>query len=481
MSTGAAAASSAFPLRGLLDRVTLEIRLRRAEAGAWRGALWGSLVAVVVLVFKQAVGDVAVPAACGAVLLGAIAWALRSALRPVSPSISARLADSTLQLNDRISSALEWSGRAEAQPMTRALVADAVDRVAEKGDFRRRRFLARQTTRESRFLALPLVAMAVLIALPPVPGPSEWLEQLRAERARNEGTSVSLLEKLKQLGGDLLQKNPFASQDAAASATPEGRSATEASEFKDKAIAKQKSDFSSFVKKGDERLRMLERTDRLPDLQSDFASSKYKMLLKKSQELSAGKGPGQMSQAKLAQILREMERMGKRGGDWSEDVNEGFEALNEGNMDEAMQAVESALGKIREAENRQRASKSLRGGRDATDDPDASRSDSSQTAMNDIERRGGYSQAKGGPSKGAPTSRLRSTPYDTGVQGQRGGRMPSYETQNTGRPGALGQQLQYMGEMGQYRRQMEDAIAREQVPRDYHGQIRDYFKSLGEQ
>ena len=49
------------------------------------------------------------------------------------------------------------------------------------------------------------------------------------------------------------------------------------------------------------------------------------------------------------------------------------------------------------------------------------------------------------------------------------------------RPGALGAQLQYMGEIGQYRRQMEDAIAREQIPRDYHNQIRDYFKSLQEQ
>ena len=32
----------------------------------------------------------------------------------------------------------------------------------------------------------------------------------------------------------------------------------------------------------------------------------------------------------------------------------------------------------------------------------------------------------------------------------------------------------------QYRKMMEDAIAREQVPRDYHGQIKDYFQSLDE-
>ena len=52
---------------------------------------------------------------------------------------------------------------------------------------------------------------------------------------------------------------------------------------------------------------------------------------------------------------------------------------------------------------------------------------------------------------------------------------------STGRPGASGLQLQYLGEVGQYRCLMEDTIAREQVPRDYHSQIRDYFKSLGDQ
>jgi hypothetical protein len=481
MSASAAAASPAFPLQGLLGRVALQVRLRRAEAGAWRGAFWGALAAVAILVFKEPLGETAVPAALVALAVGAAAWALRSACRPVAPLTAARLADTTLGLHDRVSSALEWFGKAEAGPLSRALVADAVLRVGEISDLPRRRFLSRQPPREAQLLVIPLLAIAVLAYAPAMPGPGEWLQQLRAEKPRNESATVSLMDRLKQMGGNLLQKNPFAAQDAAASATPEGRSPTEAAEFKDKAISKNKSDFSSFIKKGDERLRMLERTDRLPDLQSDFASSKYRMLLRKSQELSAGKGPGQLSPAKLAQILREMERMGKRGGEWSDDVNEGFEALNEGNMDDAMEAVESALGKIRDAENRQRASKTLRGGRDATDEADASRSDQSSMAMNDIERRGGYSQAKGGASKGTPSSRLRSTPYDTGIQGQRGGRMPSYETQNTGRPGALGMQLQYLGEVGQYRRQMEDAIAREQVPRDYHNQIRDYFKSLTEQ
>ena len=32
----------------------------------------------------------------------------------------------------------------------------------------------------------------------------------------------------------------------------------------------------------------------------------------------------------------------------------------------------------------------------------------------------------------------------------------------------------------QYRKMMEDSISREQVPRDYHAQIKDYFQALDE-
>ena len=58
--------------------------------------------------------------------------------------------------------------------------------------------------------------------------------------------------------------------------------------------------------------------------------------------------------------------------------------------------------------------------------------------------------------------------------------MPTVETGQTSRPASIAQQLQTLGDLIQYRRQAEDAITREQVPRDYHDQIRDYFKSLQE-
>src|SRR5204863_534979 len=65
--------------------------------------------------------------------------------------------------------------------------------------------------------------------------------------------------------------------------------------FKDTAMSGARPDFNSFLKKGDERLKMLEQADRLPDLQSDFTQSQYKMMFQKSKSLTAGLRPDQIS------------------------------------------------------------------------------------------------------------------------------------------------------------------------------------------
>jgi hypothetical protein len=50
----------------------------------------------------------------------------------------------------------------------------------------------------------------------------------------------------------------------------------------------------------------------------------------------------------------------------------------------------------------------------------------------------------------------------------------------TGRGASMQSRLQYLGLVGQYRKMMEDAISREQVPRDYQAQVKEYFQSLDE-
>jgi hypothetical protein len=158
-----------------------------------------------------------------------------------------------------------------------------------------------------------------------------------------------------------------------------------------------------------------------------------------------------------------------------------------GQTDRAMEAMQRALDKMRAQDEAGRSGKNLKGGRES------SRGASSR------DRRGGGEG--GGPEdqdfgegegllpgkgrsnspKGEATGRLRASPYDVGVEGEtRRGRKEGYDTNLTGRGGQMGSRLQYLGVIGQYRKMMEDAIARESVPRDFHSQIKDYFQALDE-
>ena len=84
--------------------------------------------------------------------------------------------------------------------------------------------------------------------------------------------------------------------------------------FKDTSLGGRSPDFNSFVKKGDERIRMLEQVDRMPDLQRDFTQSQSKVVFQKSKELRGGLRPDQVSPEKLRELLNEMEQLGRKGG-----------------------------------------------------------------------------------------------------------------------------------------------------------------------
>jgi hypothetical protein len=256
--------------------------------------------------------------------------------------------------------------------------------------------------------------------------------------------------------------------------------------FKDTSLGTQRPDFNSFLKKGDERLKLLEQVDRLPDLQSDFTASQYKMVFRKTRALAGGLRPDQISPQKLRELLEEMERLGRKGGgNWGSDISEGMEALEYGQQDRALEAMEKALNKLRAMEEGQRrGGRGLRGGREA--DRGGERGRGSGGAGPD---EGDFGEGEGllpgrgksGSPKGDPTQRLRANPYDVGVEGEsRRGRKEGFDTNLTGRGGRSPSRLTYLGVIGQYRKAMEDALTREQVPRDYHEQIRDYFQSLDE-
>src|SRR6266849_4582562 len=242
-----------------------------------------------------------------------------------------------------------------------------------------RRIIPRRLPRGAKFVPVPLVLGLVLAAAPPIPLPQGGLPNFSVSRDEEE-------EKLKERGGDLQQaeRRQATRRDPVQRAEVQERTLTPrmggggqsqpgdlAAVFKDTSLAGRAPDFNSFLKKGDDRLRMLEQMDRLPDLQSDFTQNQARMVLQKAKALRGGLDPNKkVSPEKLRELLSEMERLGRKNGgqgqgNWSGDAYEGMEALEGGQTDKAMEAMERALNKMRSMEERGRDGKGLKGGRES--------------------------------------------------------------------------------------------------------------------
>jgi hypothetical protein len=474
----------------LVKQVTSQVRWRRAEHYALRAAFYGLLLSLAPLAAKAVLGRWALPLAGGVTVLAAVVGLGYGLSRRVAPLDAARLADREFGLADRLTTALEHGHRAES-PMVSALVSDAVERVE---GLPARQIVRRVVPREVRVLPLPVAVALVLVLAPPVPVPSARFFQHMsqapdAEQVADRPDAAVLEERARPFPRDPLRPPSFEERDfAQRSGTGSGATAGDLSAiFKDTSLASQRPDFNSFLKKGDERLKLLEKVDRLPDLQSDFTASQYKMVFRKSKELRSGLSPGQVSPKKLRELLDEMEKLGRKGGgSWSQDAAEGMDALEQGQQDRALEAMEKALGKMRAMEERDRSGKNLKGGRDGDRSGrgrERGRGDGMSPDEQDPGEGEGLLPGKGtSPSrKGEATQRLRASPFDAAVDGEsRRGRKNSYDTNMTGRGGKMDSRLQYLGLIGQYQKMMEDTITREQIPRDYHTQIKDYFQSLEE-
>jgi hypothetical protein len=474
----------------LVRRVTAQVRRRRIEHYALRGAFWGSVAAVVLLAFKGPLADWALPAAVAAVLVGALAGGLWGGLKRTSPADAARLADRAWGLDDRVATAIDWANRPDRTPLVDSLIADTLARIER---LEPRRAARRVIPRDGRFLPIPLAVAVVLALAPAIPVPSGRLPDFslggQEEQAEQRATGTLVDDRARPATKERLKPPSFEEREFAARAggTGAAMSGDLSAIFKDTALSAQRPDFQSFLKKGDERLKLLEQADRLPDLQSDFTASQYKMVFRKSKSLSSGMKPDQISPQKLKELLEEMERLGRKGGaNWQGDAAEGMEALEGGEPDRAMHAMQRALDKMRAQDEASRSGKNLKGGRESSrggQGRDRRGGEGGGPEDQDFGEGEGMMPGKGRSTspKGEATARLRGNPYDVGVEGEsRRGRKEGYDTNMTGRAGQMGSRLQYLGVIGQYRKMMEDAIARESVPRDFHTQIKDYFQALDE-
>ena len=483
-------------LERLVRQVMREVRLRRAEYWALRGLFAGAIVGALPLIFRESLGTVAFAAAGGLLLLGALAGALGGYLRSVTLADAARLADRGFGFQDRVATALEWANHPERTALVDALVADTVARVERRDG---RRIIPRILPREAKFVPLPLALGLALALAPPIPLPTGGLPNFTAktddeERPADRGGKLESDERARAAKRDVLpradlQERTMAPRQGAGGPTQAGDLAAV---FKDTSLGAKSTDFNAFLKKGDERIRMLEQVDRLPDLQKDFTQSQHKAMFQRAKELRSGGLKGdQFSPEKMRELLNEMEKLGRKGGGqgspWSGDINEGMEALEQGQNDKAMDAMERALNKLRSMEEQGRDGKGLKGGRES--ERRGSQRGGSRGQNSGPGDEGEFPEGEGlfpgkgksGSPKGDPTQRLRGSPFDVGVEGQsRSGTKEGMDTNLLGRGANTPSRLQYLGVVGQYRKMMEEAIAREQVPRDYQNQVKQYFQSLDE-
>src|SRR5262245_35390366 len=133
----------------LVRQVASQVRWRRAEHYGLRGAFYGSLAAVALLVFKLSLGVAAVPAAVGLAVAGALIGVVWGLVKAVPSADAARLADRAFGLDDRVATALEWAGRPDRTPLVDALVADATERTSSLA---MRQIVRRRTSREAKLL-----------------------------------------------------------------------------------------------------------------------------------------------------------------------------------------------------------------------------------------------------------------------------------------------------------------------------------------
>jgi hypothetical protein len=484
----------------LVADVARQIRLRRAEFYGLRGLLWGAVAAVLPLALKESLGLWSYVYAALLLVVGGGAGALWGYLMKLPLAEAARLADRGYGLQDRMSTALEWAARADRTPIVEALVTDATARAEQMVT---RRIIPRRIPREAKFVPVPLVLGLVLAAAPPIPLPHAGLPNFSVSREEEDE------EKAKDRSGDMQQaerrqatrRDPVQRADVQERSVPprlggggQSQPGDLSAVFKDTSLAGRAPDFNSFLKKGDDRLRMLEQLDRLPDLQSDFTQNQTRMVFQKAKSLRGGLDPNKkVSPEKLRELLSEMERLGRKNGaggqnSWSGDAMEGMEALEGGQTDRAMEAMERALNKMRSAEERGRDGKSLKGGRESERrgkqaGRDRGAGQGGPGDEGDFPEGEGLlpGRGKSGAPKGDATARLRGSPFDVGVEGEaRSGRKQGIDTNMVGRGAQMPSRMQYMGVLGQYRKMMEESIAREQVPRDFQSQVKEYFQSLDE-
>jgi len=472
----------------LVRRVSRQVRRRRLEFYGLKGAFYGAVAAVLPLLAKGVVGPAAPAVAALLVVLGAAAGAVFGLALAAPGSDVARVADRAFGLEDRVATALEWAARPDRTALVDLLVTDAIARVER---LESRQAVRRALPGEARLLPLPLVAILALVFTPAIRLPLNRVPDFSThsdvegspDRAGKLESNERTLAK-----PDAAKAGPLSERDVEQASASMVSAADRPALFKDTSLGGQRPDFNSFLRKGDERLKLLEQVDALPDLRSDYTQSEYKMMLEQSKALTEGLRPDQVPLEKLRELLKQMEELGqKKANEAAENAAQGLKAVDHGQPGKAIDAMNRSLNTLRRAEEERKGALNLNGGKQGQTGRRSSESGDSKEPGDPEQQEPGGSKGlepgkgPGDQPKGESTPRLTAKPHDSSLEGDQGsGKKDSVETNMYGRAARVPSRLPYGSAFDQYRRMMEEAIAREEVPRDYQPQVKDYFRALSE-
>ena len=471
-------------IRTTLCHLGRRLRLVRGVTASVRFLTVGLALALLPLLLKGLLPAAGSWLAGGLIAGPAILGLLYGVSLRVRAAHLARLADRQLGLKERLACAEEQLSAGETTDLARAQLAETATRI------RRLRFRDAFPLRlgpEIR-LAGPLASLALALALlPPFPfrfatgGKPAGQEK---PAAAEEPAERPLEQKLSipQLPKDP-SPNPTEQDAQRGPLAPHTEPGDQTAVFRDTKVSQQRPDFGSFIKQGDERLKLLARPENLPDLQRDVTQSPYQVMIRRMQEhLRSGNLQG-LTWEQIERLLSDLGQGERRqGSDASDDLLKELQGQGNGPQDKTLSALARALSRLRAREDTARGKgKDLR---EASSRPEGSGQDSGEGKENGQEDGGSQGGSLPGTerslqTRGAPTPRLGGEKQDAQLEGDlREGQRESYDTNLSGLGAKAPSRLPYLDVLAQYKKQMEEALAKEPIPLSYREQVKEYFKAL---
>lgn len=415
----------------------------------------------------------------GVVITGAGGGLLYGLSRPVALSEFARLVEERLCLQSRLTTALEYSDRQDHSPFALALYRNAFTALPP---FRGKEILSLRLPREWWSLLPTTAAVLFLWVAPPLPwhrlgsiqpSPKVELSQraTSAQEEQREGADRPVMVEAPQI-----RYRRWRARETASSRVLQEREVP----FKDTPLSQGRTDFSSFLVGGDDRMRFLGRSQLIPDLRGEEFQSPYELVFQKIQELTGGRESRHLSPDEIKRLLSEIQRTGKKGGfpgpadSWAEEEVAGLTPR------EAREALEEALERLRDQEEARlsRSEVTLRPGPGSSGGERLSGEEPNDPAFHT--RFGPLAgQGRSDLLRGDPTPRLGTSSQDTGLKGQQmEGRSHMINTNILSRAGG-GKPTDFEADvLVRYRQIVEEALSRETIPPDYREQVKTYFDSL---